>query len=278
MSRFSVFIAILASALALGQAAKPAPVIHFSVYAPPQVDPPVHIVGFEHDRSELRFVLSNTSERSVDAVVIAFVDLVPRGCSTDPWPDRPVKYYHAAGFKVRIAPHGRAVATRAGIQLIGSPPPSPMYPHLPKGIVNIAKSTKAGYMQVQFGITAVRFEDGTAWPAQTAIVLRDDFAPTVKTLTSDQVIAQHALIHPDPFDPQLVETEVGKCADVAAAESALQSVEEVVFDREEPTASDRNDDKTSPPHLRFSCSLEGPKAICRMPMATHHITPGAPGF
>jgi hypothetical protein len=39
----------------------------------------------------------------------------------------------------------------------------------------MAKSAKAGFMQIQFGVTGVLFDDGTAWPSQAALILRNDF-------------------------------------------------------------------------------------------------------
>jgi hypothetical protein len=231
----------------------------------------VQIVGLQHDESEIRFLPSNTSEKSVVAVAISRVDLVPLGCSTEPrtgeyWP---VKNFSPVGFKLNIVPQGKGIAAKAGIQMIGTPRPSPSYPHLPTMVVDMAKWAKAGYVQVQFGITGVLFEDGTSWPAQIASFLRDDF-DSFRTPSPDEVTTISALYHSHPFDPLLVEVEEGKCTDAATVASALQSMKEIVFDHESPEASDPDDDRNAPPHLRFSCSLEGPKAVCRLPLETDH--------
>jgi hypothetical protein len=254
--------------VAASSQSSPAPTIDFSWYAPAQKDSPVQIVGFEHDQSKAWFVLSNTSDKSVVAVTIGFVDIVPRGCSIAPSsePYFPEQKSSAGGFKVGIVPHGRGIAENAGIQMIGGPP-SPSFdarPEWPQMTVEAAKFYKAGYMQVQFGITGVLFQDGTSWPAQVAFLLRDDFDSSSKTLSPDEVEAQHALTPSRPFDRSLADAEAGKCADVMAAANALQSVEEVVFKHE---SSHHDNEGAHPPRLRFSCSLEGSKAVCRFPLA-----------
>jgi hypothetical protein len=267
MHRIGVIFSLgLMPLLALGQAGNSAPLIHFSFYAPPQPDSPVHIVGFEHDESVIRFELSNTSDKSVVAVAITRVDIVPEGCSTEPSaePHRPAKNSNPGGYKVSITPHGKGVAAKEGIQLIGTGA-SPRYSHEPRKVVDSAKWARAGYMQAQFGITGVLFEDGSSWPSQVAIVLRDDFDP-FKSPSPAASAAVTAINHPDPFDDSLVEAESGTCTDVATVASALRSVKEVVFGSETPLASDPADDKSAIPHLRFSCSLEGSKAVCRLPL------------
>lgn len=164
------------------------------------------------------------------------------------------------GYELLVVPHGNAVASRVGIfrldeeppqaasyaRLTGVTPQGAVYPHYPKTAVFRARNAKAGYMQVQFGVIDVFFEDGSTWPAQ----ISDGY-------------------HPEPFDRKLVEAEAGKCADVATVANALQSVQEVVFEKETPATSDKipgkSDDEGAPPHLRFSCSLKGSKAVCRLP-------------
>lgn len=252
--------------LALGQSGNSAPVIHFSFYAPPQSDSPVHIVGFEHDESVIRFELSNTSDKSVVAVAITRVDIVPEGCSMEPSaePHRPAKNSNPGGYKVNITPHGKGVAAKEGIQLIGTGA-SPRYSHEPRKVVESAKWAQAGYMQAQFGITGVLFEDGSSWPSQVAIVLRDDFDP-FKSPSPAARAALTGINHPDTFDDSLVEAEAGKCTDVATVANALQSVKEIVFGPQAPPTSDPHDDRSAILHLHFSCSLEGAKAVCRLPL------------
>jgi hypothetical protein len=139
--------------------------------------------------------------------------------------------------------------------LTGVTPQGAVYPHYPKAAVLRAKGAEAGYMQVQFGVTGVFFEDGSTWPAQWPHFGPGDYS--------------------DPLDRKLVEAEAGKCTDVATVAKALQSVEKVIVEKEAPATSDKisgksDDEKGAPPHLRFSCGLEGPRAICRMPLETDH--------
>jgi hypothetical protein len=260
-------------AVAPAQANSPAaPVIHFSFYAPPQKDPPVHIVAFENDQSDIQLVLSNVSDKPVVGAIVRLVYIAPSECGLEPQRDDYMAFESVGGvgYELRIVPHGEAVASRVGIfrldeeppqaasyaRLTGTTPQGAIYPHYPKTAVFRARDAKAGYMQVQFGIIDVFFEDGSTWPAQ----ISDGY-------------------HPDPFDRKLVEAEAGKCTDVATVAKAVQSVEKVVVEKENPATSGKipgkSDDEGAPPHLRFSCSLEGSKAVCRLPPEDAH-TPHKP--
>jgi hypothetical protein len=108
-------VLVLTPPLALAQAVKShsAPVIHFSLYAPPQKDPPVHIVGFEHDQKKIRFAVANTSDKSVVKIIIGLVEIVPLGCSTAPSNEtyRPVRDWTEGPFRVRAGPHGMGLAS-----------------------------------------------------------------------------------------------------------------------------------------------------------------------
>jgi hypothetical protein len=253
----------LPAVVAPAQANSPgAPVIHFSFYAPPQKDPPVHIVAFENDESDIQFVLSNASDKPVVGVIVRLVYIAPSGCALERLrDDRTYESVGGVGYELRVAPHGEAVASRIGIfrldeeppqaasyaRLTGVTPQGAVYPHYPKTAVRRARDAKAGYLQVQFGVIDVFFEDGSTWPAQ----ISDGY-------------------HPEPFDHKLVEAEAGKCTDVATVANALQSVEKVVVEKEAPATSDKISGKSADegaiPHLRFSCSLKGPKAVCRLPL------------
>jgi len=257
-------------AVAPAQANSPAaPAIHFSFYAPPQEDSPVHIVAFENDQSDIQLVLSNASDKPVVGVIVRLVDIAPSKCALEPQRHDGMAYESlgGVGYELRIVPHGEAVASRVGIfrpdqeppqvasyaRLTGVTPQSAVYPHYPRTAVFRAKGAKAGYMQVQFGVIDVFFEDGGTWPAQ----ISDGY-------------------HPEPFDRKLVEAEAGKCTDVAAVANALQSVEKVVVGRGTPATSDKilgKSDDGAPPHLRFSCTLQGAKAICRLPLENAPSSP-----
>lgn len=249
MYRLTVLV-ILSGPLLVTADVKPdsAAIIRFSFYAPPQKAPPVHIVGFENDRSEVYPVLENTSDKTVVAVLVGIEHIVPAGCSLDA--NRGSVGFGGAGFRLRIPAHHNAIATRAGIFLPeGGKPEPPASPQYPTWMVFDARRAAAAYMQVQFGVTGVYFEDGSTWP--------------------EQIATGYPL---DPFDPSLVAAEAGKCSDVPAVVNALKLVKEVIFDHERPTISDQADEKTLPPHLRFSCSLEGPKAVCRLPLEQDQST------
>jgi hypothetical protein len=114
--------------------------------------------------------------------------------------------------------------------------------HYPRTLVHRAQDFAAAHMQMQFGITGVFFEDGTTWPDPLDLHNRSE-----------------------PFDRSLAD-EDGKCGDLASAASALQSVREVVFGSELADPSGGDNDASGPPHIRFSCTLEGSQAICHMPV------------
>jgi hypothetical protein len=207
------------------------PVISFSFYAPVQNESPVRIVGFENDRHEIRFVLFNTSDKAVAGVDITDQMIPPPGCAVRS--DERISSISRGGFPVLIAPHGKAVASENRA-------------HYPKMLVHRAQDWGAPYLQAQFGITAVLFEDGTTWPTQV------DHRSRV-----------------DPFDRELVKSDARNCSH-AADVAALDRIHEVVFSDEIPVSS-RDGAENTPPHLRFSCSLEGSKAICRLPTATDGV-------
>jgi hypothetical protein len=241
------------------------PAVRFSLYAPPQKDSPVQIVGFRNNRSVIQFVLSNASDKAVAAVLIGHADIAPLGCSStlSENPHDLLKHSGAAGFKVSLPPHGKSVAGRAGVFMIGKGA-SPINPHWPRMFVDTARWANASYMQLQFGVTGVLFEDGTAWPAQIAFLSTSDFDPEKKSSPAEAT-AMSGVSNPDTFDPMLVKAEAGKCSEVTTVASALQLVKEVVFGPEAPLTPDPDDADSTIPHLRFSCSLDGSRAVCRLP-------------
>jgi hypothetical protein len=255
MRGISIIILLGLMPAALGQAAGVPPAVHFSVFAPPQeprppVDAregraPAHIVSFENDRTEIRYVVSNDSDKPVVGVAIAYFGAAPEKCRTEPgtWESGANSERHGA-LLVRIAPHGQGVTNG-----IGNPLSRSLRGHTthdPKLALQAAQRLRAAYLQVQVGVFGVWYEDGSTWPAHW---LRDQ-PPG----------------HAGPFDASLIEAEAGKCTDVATVASALQSVKEIVFGPETPPAPDPDSDKSAIPHLRFSCSLEGSKAVCRLPL------------
>lgn len=273
---YLIFVLTALATVASPDTSNSGPVIYFSFYAPAQKDTPVRIVGIEHDEGEIRFMLSNASEKPVSAVVIGRVDIVPRGCSIGPWPDpyRPVKNVGAGGFRVKIRPHDRRIADRAGIIMVGTRA-TPRYPHYPKSVVIMAKRIHAAHIQVQLGVTGVFFEDGTAWPAEIAESLRkgvelpDDASVPEVTGTSIDSLLHHS----NPFDSSLVDADTENCSGVATAVDALELVKDVVFEHDSQEISNRDEIADALPHLRFSCSLKGQTAVCRFPSKTGRIKP-----
>jgi hypothetical protein len=268
----SAYLVLVLTTLATpvrSSASSSVPVIRFSFYAPAQRESPVRIVRLEHDESEVRFVLSNASEKAVFAVVITHVDIVPRECTIGPWsePYRAVKNFGATGFRVNIKPRDQGIADRAGIIMVGTHA-TPRYPHYPKSVVNMAKHTHAAHIQVQLGVTGVVFADGTAWPPEIAEFLRngvdlpDDASVPEVTGTSVDLVFHHS----SPFDPSLVDADTGNCSDVTSAVDALELVTDVVFEHESQQISNRDPIAGALPHLDFNCRLEGSKALCRLPL------------
>lgn len=261
-------IPVLALALLLagGRNDNAAAAVHFAFYAPIQEDSPVKIVGFENDQSEIRLLLTNTSGKPVSAAFVGLVFLAPIGCDLDASVEHSHRGSATLGYELHIEPHGSTVAAKAGIFAMSPPHTgSPYYPHLPRVAVSQARQTGWAYTQIQVGINAVFFQDGTAWPARLNYFLRNYNATNPSPAELERM---SALEHPAPFDSDLLESEAGKCTGMEAVANALQSVQEVLFDREEPQTS--NPDDNTLPHLRFSCTIEGPKAICHMPLEGNH--------
>lgn len=229
-------VALLLAAVCLASSGPATPpTIKLALYAPrafywpDQEAPPVHIIGFENSRSELRWVLSNTSDKAVASVVILNVKISPPECAAKPeygWGSSGSRYLAA------IAPHGTAVVSRDD--------------HYPKMIVYRAKLSGTPYVQTQFAISGVYFQDGSTWPVP---------------------IDAH---HPgaEPFNLELAKSAGRNCANDASFAVALDLVDsnQIVFDRESSQADDFDKEHGSIPQLHFSCTLEGPKAICHMPL------------
>lgn len=242
-----------------------APTVRFAFYAPAQKDPPVRIVGFEHDQSEARLLLSNTSDKTVSAVFVGRVDIVPHGCAVESGAEgySLTRGHSTIGYELLIPPHGIGVAAKYGMVRMSGPDASgPGYPHFPLAAFYSASRSKTSYLQVQFGITGVFFKDRTAWPANLDNFLRD-FDGVRSSVADKKRLSK--LEHPEPFDLVLADAEAGKCGDAIAVANALQSVKETIFEPETPGS---NKDDGLPPRLQFTCSLEGTKAICRLPAKT----------
>ena len=234
MRRTRALGVVLASILASGQLGKPAHVLTISIDAPAQPDSPVHITGFKHDERDLWFALSSGSEKTVTSVIFGSISWAPPSCAPE---NTRSPWIGHVRYVVRMGPHGSGVAFSAHV-------------HYPEHLVYNARTlVRTPYLLTQFVVDAVYFEDGTTWPA---------------SLSSPES-------NRGPFNPRQVEPE--KCPDAAAVANELGPIREVTFDRESPEAANTDDEKSATPHLRFRCSLEGPKAICRMPLESAGARP-----
>ena len=93
------------------------PIVKLAFYAPrafhwaDQEDPPVHIVGFENSRSEVRWVVSNTSDKEVESVTIQDEMIPPPACAAKP--EHGATAESTGAYRVSIVPHGTAVISQA---------------------------------------------------------------------------------------------------------------------------------------------------------------------
>jgi hypothetical protein len=232
----SALVIALTFGLNGAESRKPALVLTISISAPFQPDSPVHIVGFKHDQRELWFELSNSSGKAVTSVVVGNAFWVPLSCATEEHRET-ISSGHVR-FLVHIGSHGGGVAFSK-------------YVHYPTHFVWDAKSLKAACMMAQMVLDKVYFEDGTTWPA------------------GDLVVASNI-----PGDPAQPDPEVGIPIDVAGVINGLQSIENVVFDHKE-TSGPVDDKKGTFPHLQYTCTIEGPKAVCYMPLEGDNSVPPA---
>lgn len=173
--------------------------VRFTLYAPAQKDPPVHIVGFQHGKSEVGFVLSNTSDKTVYAEFIAGLKIAPQGCASN----AEISFTRdddGVNFRVRIPPHEEGIASRIeGID-----------PRWSKKIVDTTVRAGVAYRQIQFGVTAVFFEDRTAWPSDLAFLARDDFRSFAFGSHSRQEDEKYyRIVHPPIFDPSRLKQTPG---------------------------------------------------------------------
>jgi len=227
-------------------------VLEITVYAPRQVGPPVHITGFQSDRREFRLQLFNESDKPVAGVDVDIIDFAPRSCvitSDDKAQDS--RYgFSEAEFPLRLAPHSTGVTSGVGTVRKGTVARTGPA-QLPERSVHVAQKAGSAYMQVQLGIIAVYYEDGSTWPA-------------------DWSAAGHPPSHPDAFDPGLVEAEADKCFNqetAAAGATALSLVRDVAFGEQYQQRPEARSAQELTPHLRFTCSLLGSSAVCHMPSA-----------
>ena len=180
---------------------------------------------------KIRWVVSNTSDKAVASIIIQAEMMPPPACAT--------KAEYGEGsetgsrYLVSIASHGTALVTRDD--------------HYPRMLVGKAKDWGAQYLQQQFAVTGVFFQDGTAWPTPI-----DDY------------------YHTEFVDRKLVKSAARNCSGGASVAAALdlvdiEDINGIVFEHESSQTADFDADHKAIPQLHFSCTLEGRKAICHMP-------------
>jgi len=197
-------------------------------------------------------VATNTSDKAVAGVDVDIIDIAPGKCAIMPESDGQDGQYgfSEAELPVHLGPHSRGVAGGIGEVVIGSDART-VPAGLPERMVDVARHAGSAYMQVQVGVVAIYFQDGSTWPASW-------------------LGAGHPPSSAHAFDPILAEAEADKCSDTTAAAAvvkALKSVKEITFSQPESSESEPQHNKALPPHLRFSCTLESSRAICRMPLS-----------
>jgi hypothetical protein len=225
---FNLIAPFLALLPLLGASPSPA-IFRVFVYAPAQQDSPLHIAGLQYDEGGfIRLTLLNTSDKAISKAAIAAAEVAPAGCGVEP---KTRLYVGGSVEALPIPPHGTVVTPPRGY--------APSF-HTPVFVTN-AKQLRAASVHVQIVVMEVDFVDGTSWRSEERL-------PRT------------------PFDPALAAADAGKCPDAEAVAKALTRVDEFEFNRriDKPTAGGQKG-TSSPPHLFFSCSIEGPKAICPTP-------------
>jgi hypothetical protein len=211
-----------------------APRITISIYAPLQKGAPVHIVGLDYGEEKVRIVLTNVSDKAVaDVVVVGQMVALP-GCAAEPGHVIDIGGTYV-DHPLQIAPHGRVVT---------SPDNSPFGPG---DLIVDTRQFDYRYAHVQVVVLEVDFADGTKWRWKSGRS-RDE-------------------VYPPVLDEALLDADAGKCPDAAAVAQALGTFGgEMGYDRKMEKPSYTGDEGADvPPHLLFSCRLEGTKAICPSP-------------
>jgi len=202
---------------------------HIFVYAPAQEGSPLRIMSLQYDEGGfIRLTLLNSSDKSIAKAAIAAAEVAPAGCSAEP---RTRLHVGGSVEPLPIPPHGTVVASPRGY--------APSF-QAPVFITNAQRLGSAS-VHVQIVVIEVDFVDGTSWRSEERL-------PRT------------------PFDPALAAADAGKCPDAEAVAKALSTVDGFEFNRriEKPTTGGK-EGTSSPPHLFFSCSIEGTKAVCPTP-------------
>jgi hypothetical protein len=191
--RLLSLVAITVAFSAVGSAQTPVKSV-VSFLAVTQSDSPVRVLGVERPTgaSSPMVTVENASPKPVKAVRVALAIVAPRGCSPEKHPavivvsnSGPDSLDYSNG---EIAPQQRAVLR--GVDIVGS-------------AFGAAAQLKSRYLQVQLGVVAVQFADGTSWR------WRDQ--PEQRT--------------PDVFSPEQLEADSGECSQWPWIPNALDNVQ-----------------------------------------------------
>ncbi|MGC1415135.1 MAG: hypothetical protein WA817_07635 [Candidatus Acidiferrum sp.] len=225
--RFSV-LALLLTPLLVGATTGP-PLFHISVYAPAQEGSPLRTLSLQYDEGGfIRATLLNVSDKSIAKVAMASAEVAPLGCGAQP---KTRLYVGGSVQELPIPPHGTIVT-----------PPRGNAPNFPAtAFITNAKRLEAASIHVQIVILEVDFADGTSWRSEERL--------------------PHT-----PFDSSLADADAGKCEDSEVVTKALSVVDGFEFSpRIDKATTAGKEGTSSPPHLFFSCSIVGTKAVCPTP-------------
>lgn len=164
-----------------------------SFVAATQSDSPVRVLGVERrsGTSSPMVTVENVSPKPVNAVTVALAIAAPRGCSPEQHPvsidvidSGPDSLHYSSS---EIEPQQRAVLR--GVDIVGS-------------TAGYAAQFKSRYLQVQLGVIAVQFADGTSWRRNRA----------------EQKL-------PDVFSPKQLEADASECPQWTWIPNALENVQ-----------------------------------------------------
>jgi hypothetical protein len=228
MKRRLSVLALFLAALVAG-ATSGAPIFRIFVYAPAQEGSPLRTVSLQYDEGGfIRATLLNVSDKSIAKVAMASAEVAQLGCGAHP---KTRLYVGGSVQEMPIPPHATIVT-----------PPRGNAPNFPAtAFITNAQLLKAASVHIQIVVMEVDFADGTSWKSEERL--------------------PHT-----PFDSSLAAADTGKCEDAETVEKALSTVEEFEFSPriDKPTTGGK-EGTSSPPHLFFSCSIVGTKAVCPTP-------------
>jgi hypothetical protein len=211
------------------------PTITIALYAAPQQESPLQILGFNYGTGEVQIEVSNTSSKPIVRSRLVAVLLSPYGC-----PAEKTSITTRLGgvlYPLRIAPHSKGITSRT------------TSPFSPATLIMSAKDLGAGgYLHVQVGVLEVDFADGTRWRWNEGLPSESD-----------------GLLPSGPFDAKLLEADHVQCPDAVGVRNAWTPVMKVEFKSKSVSKQGSGEMPTEPdavPKLVFSCTLHESSAVC----------------